>query len=110
MKLRFASSISALALFGAVSLNALSQPAEAQTVSGGYYYVPAPTYVVPQPTYVYPPAYAYPAPTYYYYQPAPTYYYPPPVYAPQPSYWVPGVTASFVFRFGGGHSHHWRHH
>ena len=109
MTFRFAQAFSALALFGAVGLYTLAQPAEAQTVSGGYYYVPAPTYVVPQPTYVYPPAYTYPAPTYYY-QPAPTYYYPPPAYYPRPAYWVPGISASFVFRFGGSRGHHWHHH
>jgi hypothetical protein len=107
MKTRIALTCTSLALLGTVSLGALS--AEAQTVSGGIYYGPAPVYVEPQPAYVYPPAYYYPAPAYYY-PPAPTYYYPPPppVYYAQPAYVVPGISATFDF--GGGGGHHWRRH
>jgi hypothetical protein len=111
MKTRFALTCTALALFGAAALGAVSTGAAAQTVSGAYYYPPAPVYAAPQPAYVYPPTYYYPAPVYAY-PPAPAYYYPPPapVYYPQPSYWAPGISADFLFDFGGGHGHHgYRH-
>ncbi len=102
-----AQTVTALALFGAVVLGALSTSAEAQAVAGGAYYYgpPQPAYVAPPPAYAYPPAYYYPAPAYYY-PPAPAYYYAPaPVYYPQPSYLLPGISANFVFGFGGGHGY-----
>jgi hypothetical protein len=106
MKSRFALASTALVLFGAAALGALSSHAEAQAVSGSVYYGPQPAYVAPQPAYVYPPVYYYPAPAYYY-PPPPAYYYPPPAYYPQPAYWAPGISANFVFGFnGGGHRGH----
>ena len=103
-----------LALLGVLGFGALAAAAEAQTVSGGgYYYGPPPVYAAPQPAYVYPPAYYYPAPTYYYPPPPPAYYYPAPAYYDRPNYLLPGISANFVFGFGGGHrghGNHWRHH
>jgi hypothetical protein len=112
MKSRFALASTALVLFGAAALGALSSHAEAQAVSGSVYYGPQPAYVAPQPAYVYPPVYYYPAPAYYYPPPPPPapYYYPAPVYYEQPSYLVPGVSANFIFGFGGGRGHHGHHH
>jgi len=109
-KMRFALTCSLLALPGTIGLGALSSAAEAQTVSGGYYYGPPPVYAAPPPAYAYPPTYYYPAPAYYY-PPPPAYYYPPPppVYYQQPSYWTPGISANFIFGFGGGHRR-WHHH
>lgn len=107
MKNRFALASTTLALLGA-----LSASAEAQAVSGSVYYGPQPAYVAPQPVYVTPPVYYYPAPAYYY-PPAPVYYYPPPpppVYYPQPAYWTPGISANFVFGFGGGRGYRGHHH
>jgi hypothetical protein len=112
MKTRIAPTSTALALFGAAALGALSTAAEAQAVSGNVYYGPQPVYVAPQPVYVYPPApaYYYPAPAYYYPPPAPAYYYPAPApaYYPQP-YWAPAVSANLVFDFGGGGHGHYGH-
>lgn len=114
MKRQFAFFCSAFALFGA-ALAGLSSVAEAQGASGNVYYGPQygpqPAYVAPQPTYVYPPVYYYPAPVYYYAPPPPPpVYYPAPVYYQQPSYLVPGISANFVFGFGGGRGHHGWHH
>ena len=114
MKHQFAFFCSAFALFGA-ALAGLSSAADAQGVSGNVYYGPqygAPAYVAPQPAYVYPPVYYYPAPVYYYAPPPPPppVYYPAPVYYQQPSYLVPGISANFVFGFGGGRGHHGWHH
>lgn len=110
MKLRFALACTSLALSGTVALGALSTAAEAQAVSGGvYYYGPQQAYVPPPPAYVYPPVYYYPGPAYYY-APAPAYYYAPPVYYPQPAYLAPGISANFVFGFGGGRGHGGHHH
>jgi hypothetical protein len=107
MKTRYALTSSALALFGAVTLGALSAPAEAQAVGG--YYTQAPAYYYPPPPP--PPAYYYPAPTYYYPPPPPpAYYYPAPAYYPEPSYWAPGIGLNFVFGFGGHGGHRWHHH
>jgi hypothetical protein len=112
MKIRLALSASALALLGAASFGAFSSTAEAQTMGGGYYYGPPPVYYYPPPPP--PPSYYYPAPAYYY-PPPPAYYYPAPAYYDRPSYLLPGISANFIFGFGGGHhghggGNHWGHH